>query len=97
LIATGENVAVERQLIEYFCVQLSPEDAALVKRQANKAAGIRAARQARQLWKKGLRSAAWHQRAAAVRQPRPGGAGAQHLSRASARSCTEREAWRQCS
>jgi hypothetical protein len=67
LIATGENVTDERRSIEYSCAQLSPEQAAVVRRQANKAAGVRAARRARQLWKKGMRAAAWHQVAAAVR------------------------------
>lgn len=67
LIASGENVAEERRSIEYSCAQLSPDQAAVVKRQASKAAGVRAARRARQLWKKGMRAAAWHQVAAAVR------------------------------
>jgi hypothetical protein len=67
LIATGENVTEERRSIDYSCDQLAPDDAALVRRQAYKAAGMRAARRARQLWKKGMRAAAWQQVAAAVR------------------------------
>lgn len=67
LIATGENVTEERRSIEYSCALLPPGDAAAVRRLATKAAGMRAARRARQLWKKGLRGAAWHQVAAAVR------------------------------
>jgi hypothetical protein len=67
LIATGANVIEERRSIEYSCAQLAPEQAAVARRQATKAAGVRAARRARQLWKKGMRAAAWHQVAAAVR------------------------------
>ena len=37
------------------------------RRAAAKAAGVRAARRARHLWKKGLRGAAWRQCAAALR------------------------------
>ena len=66
-LATGENVAEERRSIEYSCAQLPPEQAAVVRRAATKAAGMRAARRARLMWKKGLRAPAWRQVAAAVR------------------------------
>ena len=67
LIATGANVREERRSIEYSCADLPAEQAAMVRRAANKAAGLRATRRARLLWKKGLRAAAWHQFAESVR------------------------------
>lgn len=67
LIATGANVAEERRSIEYTCALLSREQAKMVRRAANKASGIKAARRARQLWRRGLRSAAWHQIIEALR------------------------------
>src|SRR5262245_2641366 len=67
LIATGENVMEERRSIEYSCGELPADQVAAVRRAAKKAAGIRAARRARQLWKRGLPSAAWHQLAEGLR------------------------------
>ena len=67
LITTGENVREERRSIDYSCAALPREKAAMVQRAASKAAGLRAARRARLLSKKGMRAAAWHQLAAAVR------------------------------
>jgi glycosyltransferase involved in cell wall biosynthesis len=61
LVATGENVMEERRSIEYSCAELPPAHAPLVRRAARKAAGVRAARRARQLWKNGQRAAAWRQ------------------------------------
>ena len=67
LIATGANVREERRSIEYSCADLPAEQAAMVRRAANKAAGLRATRRARHLWKQGLHAAAWHQVAESVR------------------------------
>ena len=67
LIATGENVSEERRSIEYSCAGLAAGQAIVVKRAAARAAGIRATRRARLLWKKGLRAAAWRQAVAAIR------------------------------
>jgi glycosyl transferase family 2 len=61
LVATGENVMEERRSIEYSCAELPPAYAPLVRRAARKAAGVRAVRRARQLWKNGQRAAAWRQ------------------------------------
>jgi hypothetical protein len=61
LVATGENVMEERRSIEYSCAELPPEYAPLVRRAARKAAGVRALRRARQLWRNGQRAAAWRQ------------------------------------
>ena len=67
LIATGENVREERRSIAYSCASLPASEAVRAQRAAAKAAGVRAARRARLLWKKGLRGAAWRQCAAALR------------------------------
>jgi len=67
LIATAENVREERRSIAYSCASLPASQAMRARRAAAKAAGVRAARRARLLWKKGLRGAAWRQCAAAVR------------------------------
>jgi GT2 family glycosyltransferase len=67
LIATAENVREERRSIAYSCASLPASEAMRARRAAAKAAGVRAARRARLLWKKGLRGAAWRQCAAAVR------------------------------
>ena len=61
LVATGENVIEERRSIEYSCAELLPEYAPFIRRAAKKAAGVRALRRARQLWKNGQRPAAWRQ------------------------------------
>lgn len=61
LVATGENVIEERRSIDYSCAELPQAYAPLVRRAARKAAGVRALRRARQLWKNGQRAAAWHQ------------------------------------
>ena len=67
LIATAENVREEWRSIAYSCASLPASRAMPARRAAAKAAGVRAARQARLLWKKGLRGAAWRQCAAALR------------------------------
>jgi len=61
LVATGENVIEERRSIECSCGELPPEHAPLVRRAAMRAAGVRALRRARQLWKNDQRAAAWRQ------------------------------------
>jgi hypothetical protein len=61
LVATGENVIEERRSIECSCGELPPEYAPLVRRAAMRAAGVRALRRARQLWKNDQRAAAWRQ------------------------------------
>jgi GT2 family glycosyltransferase len=61
LMRTGENVIEERRSIEISCADFPPEKVAVVRRAAMKAAGIRAARRARQLWKAGDRATAWRQ------------------------------------
>ena len=61
LMRTGENVRCERQSIEYSCADLPRQYALRVRRAALKAAGVGAARRARQLWKDGQRAAAWRQ------------------------------------
>lgn len=67
LIATAENVSEERRSIAYSCASLPADQVMLAQRAALKAAGVRAARRARLLLKKGLRGPAWRQCAAAVR------------------------------
>jgi Glycosyl transferase family 2 len=67
LISTGANVAEERRSIEYTCALLPREQATALRRAANKACGIKATRRARQLWRKGQRSAACHQIIEALR------------------------------
>lgn len=67
LMRSGENVADERRSIELSCADFPPEQARCVRRAANKAAGVRAARRARLLWKAGQRATAWRQLAEAVR------------------------------
>ena len=54
LIATGENVREERRSIAYSCAELPAEQAAMARRAASKAAGMRAARRARLLGKRGI-------------------------------------------
>jgi GT2 family glycosyltransferase len=66
-IATGENVVEELRSIEYSCAQLPPGDSPTVRRAARKAAGVRAARRARQLWGRGRRAAAWNQFVQSIR------------------------------
>jgi ribosomal protein S14 len=61
LMRTGENVADERRSIEFSCAEVAPEHAGLVRREARKAAGVRAARRARRLWKDGEHATAWRQ------------------------------------
>lgn len=67
LIASGANVREERRSIAYSCAELPAEQAATARRAANRAAGLRAARRARLLGKKGMHKAAWHQLVEAVR------------------------------
>lgn len=68
LVQTGENVVDERRSIEFSCADdIPPEQASFVRRAANKAAGVRAARRARSLWKAGNRTAAWRQVSQAMR------------------------------
>jgi GT2 family glycosyltransferase len=67
LIASGANVREERRSIAYSCAELPAEQAAMARRAASKAAGMRAARRARLLGKRGMRNAAWRQLAEAVR------------------------------
>ena len=67
LIMTAGNVIEERRSIAYTCASLPAGQAMLARRAAAKAAGVRAARRARILWKRGMRGAAWRQCAAAVR------------------------------
>lgn len=61
LVLTGKNVVDERESIEYSCAGLPAEQAFRLRRAARKAAGIRATRRARLLWKGGQRAAAWRQ------------------------------------
>jgi hypothetical protein len=67
LLLTGENVADERRSIAMSCATLPEPDARRWRRVANKAAGVRAARRARTLWKEGQRAAAWRQAWEALR------------------------------
>jgi len=67
LIATAANVTEERRSIVYSCASLPAGQAMPARRAALKAAGVRAARRARLLWKKGMHGAAWRQIMAAVR------------------------------
>ena len=67
LMRTGENVADERRSIEVSCADIPADYASRMRRAARKAAGVRAARRARGLWKKGERVAAWHQLIEAMR------------------------------
>jgi GT2 family glycosyltransferase len=67
LIASGANVTEERRSIAYSCASLPASHAMVAQRAALKAAGVRAARRARLLWKKGLRGPAWRQIGAAMR------------------------------
>ena len=61
LVATGANVIEERRSIDYSCAALPQQYAPRVRRAARRAAGVRALRRARQLWKNGHHAAAWHQ------------------------------------
>jgi GT2 family glycosyltransferase len=67
LFRSGQNVADERRSIALSCSVLPPEDALRLRRAAHKAAGLRAARRARSLWKVGHRGAAWRQASEALR------------------------------
>ncbi len=67
LFRTGENMVDERRSIDLSCAALPPGDAERMRRAANRAAGVRAARRARQLWKSGQRVAAWRQASEALR------------------------------
>ena len=67
LLRTGENVADERRSIDLSASAFESADAARLRREANKAAGVRAARRARLLWKSGQRAAAWRQASEALR------------------------------
>ncbi len=66
-LRTGENVVDERRSINLSCSVFDPVQAGRVRRAANKAAGVRAARRARLLWKEGEREAAWRQASEALR------------------------------
>lgn len=57
-VRTGESVADERRSIEVACDYVSPHDAACVRREALKAAAVRASRTARQQWRLGYSAAA---------------------------------------
>ena len=61
LMRTGANVVDERRSIEFSCASLPRNISGSVRRLAKKAAGVRAERRARQLWKTGHRAAAWRQ------------------------------------
>jgi glycosyltransferase involved in cell wall biosynthesis len=61
LMRTGENVVEERRSIDLSCADIPPEQAKSVRRAARTAAGVRAARRARQLWRAGERQTAWRQ------------------------------------
>ena len=67
LVLTGQNVVDERESIEYSCAALPAEQAFQWRRAARKAAGVRATRQARLLWKRGQHAAAWRQLVEATR------------------------------
>lgn len=67
LFRTGENVADERRSIDLSCAALPSGEAERLRRAAHKAAGMRAARRARALWKLGQRAAAWRQASEALR------------------------------
>jgi ribosomal protein S14 len=58
---TGENVADERRSIELSCADFPSDQAEIVRRAARAAAGLRAARRARLLWRAGERATAWCQ------------------------------------
>lgn len=57
-VKTGASVADERRSIQFACEYLPPRDAARMRRQALKAAAVRASRTARQQWRLGYRAAA---------------------------------------
>lgn len=61
LMRTGENVIDERRSIDLSCADIPLELAESVRRAARTAAGVRAARRARQLWRAGERRTAWRQ------------------------------------
>ena len=67
LIETGRNVVDERQSIEYSCADLPPEVATRLRKAALRASGVRAARRAVALWKRGRRVAARRQIVEALR------------------------------
>jgi Glycosyl transferase family 2 len=67
LMRTGENVVDERRSIEFSCADVPPQHALRLRRDAKKAAGVRAARRARLLWKNGQHAAAWRQAGEAMR------------------------------
>lgn len=67
LMRTGENVAEERRSIELSCADFPPERARQIRHAANMAAGVRAARRARYIWRTGDRAAAWRQFTEAAR------------------------------
>lgn len=67
LMRSGKNVADERRSIAISYEDLPRPLANGLSRAAKRAAGVRAARRARTLWKEGERAAAWRQAAEAVR------------------------------
>ncbi|UYN96173.1 MAG: glycosyltransferase [Enhydrobacter sp.] len=67
LYRTGANVVDERRSIDVTCSAFPSAEAKRLRRAARKAAGMRAARRARALWKIGHRLAAWRQAAEALR------------------------------
>ncbi|MGD9879101.1 MAG: glycosyltransferase [Reyranella sp.] len=66
LMRTGRNVVEERRSIDLSCADFPPQQARRLRRAARKAAGVRAARRARQLWATGQHAAAWRQLAESV-------------------------------
>mgnify|MGYP001344923410 CR=1 FL=1 len=67
LMRSGANVDDERRSIRVSCAELPLPDPARMRRAAYRAAGVRAARRARVLWREGDRLAAWRQVAEALR------------------------------
>ena len=61
LTRSGENVADERRSIDLSCADFPSDQAEIVRRAARAAAGVRAARRARLLWRAGERATAWCQ------------------------------------
>ncbi|MFZ5781831.1 MAG: glycosyltransferase [Pseudomonadota bacterium] len=67
IMRSGANVREERRSIRLSCAELPPEEAGRLARAARRAAGVRAARRARTLWREGDRVAAWRQVMEALR------------------------------
>ena len=67
LVASGENVVDERRSIDISCADVSAAHRPQMKRIARRAAGVRAARRARYLWKQKHVEASYRQAAEAMR------------------------------